>query len=79
MPEAVTSHPLRSYLANLTLLHEMLNIPSALGAMWTLCYEMVFYFFVSALFVKGWHRQAPESQSSSRGRPCCSAPSSPRR
>ncbi|MDH6135914.1 peptidoglycan/LPS O-acetylase OafA/YrhL [Kitasatospora sp. MAA4] len=58
VPGVVTSHPLRSYLANLTLLHEMLNIPSALGAMWTLCYEMVFYFFVSALFVKGWHRQS---------------------
>ncbi len=58
VPGVVTDHPVRSYLANLTLLHEMLNIPSALGAMWTLCYEMVFYFFVSALFVKGWHRQS---------------------
>ncbi|MFC8719150.1 acyltransferase family protein [Kitasatospora sp. NPDC057198] len=58
VPSVVTDRPYWSYLANLTLLHEMTNIPSALGAMWTLCYEMVFYFLVSALFVKGWHRQS---------------------
>ncbi|WP_035848277.1 acyltransferase family protein [Kitasatospora azatica] len=58
VPTQVTDRPFWAYLANLTLLHEMTNISSALGAMWTLCYEMVFYFFVSALFVKGWHRNS---------------------
>jgi peptidoglycan/LPS O-acetylase OafA/YrhL len=58
VPSQVTSHPTWGYLANLTLLHEMTNVPSALGVMWTLCYEMVFYFLVSALFVKNWHRQS---------------------
>ncbi|WP_082119434.1 acyltransferase family protein [Saccharothrix sp. ST-888] len=56
VPDVVVDHPLRSSLANVLLLHEMLNVPSALGAMWTLCYEMVFYFFVGALFVQGRHR-----------------------
>ncbi|MBB4925865.1 acyltransferase family protein [Kitasatospora kifunensis] len=58
VPTEVTDRPFWAYLANLTLLHEMTNIASALGPMWTLCYEMVFYFFVSALFVKGLHRQS---------------------
>ncbi|MDH6124219.1 acyltransferase [Kitasatospora sp. GP82] len=56
VPDVVLDHPVRSALANTLLLHEMLNVPSALGAMWTLCYEMVFYFFVGALFVQGRHR-----------------------
>ncbi|MFF2195020.1 acyltransferase family protein [Streptomyces sp. NPDC058157] len=56
VPDAVVDHPVRSTLANALLLHEMLNIPSALGAMWTLSYEMVFYFLVTALFVLGRHR-----------------------
>ncbi|PYC78089.1 acyltransferase [Streptomyces tateyamensis] len=58
VPSQVTDRPYWASLANLTLLHEMTNIASALGAMWTLCYEMVFYFLVSALFVKGWHRNS---------------------
>ncbi|MFB7663596.1 acyltransferase family protein [Kitasatospora sp. NPDC056138] len=58
VPSQVTDRPFWAYLANLTLLHEMTNIASALGAMWTLCYEMVFYFFVSALFVNGRHQQS---------------------
>ncbi|MGC0313537.1 peptidoglycan/LPS O-acetylase OafA/YrhL [Kitasatospora acidiphila] len=58
VPSQVTDRPFWAYLANLTLLHEMTNIASALGSMWTLCYEMVFYFFVSALFVNGRHRQS---------------------
>jgi peptidoglycan/LPS O-acetylase OafA/YrhL len=58
VPQVVTDHPVKSALANLLLLHEMLNIPSALGVMWTLCYEMVFYFFVTALFTLGHHRKS---------------------
>jgi peptidoglycan/LPS O-acetylase OafA/YrhL len=58
VPSVVLDHPVKSALANMLLLHEMLNIPSALGVMWTLCYEMVFYFFVTALFVLGWHRKS---------------------
>jgi len=58
VPQVVLDHPVKSTLANLLLLHEMLNIPSALGVMWTLCFEMVFYFFVTALFVLNWHRKS---------------------
>ncbi|MFD3547883.1 acyltransferase family protein [Streptomyces sp. NPDC058655] len=56
VPSVVTDHPVRSALANTLLLHEMLNVPSAVGVMWTLSYEMVFYFFVTALFVLDRHR-----------------------
>ncbi|MGK4581248.1 acyltransferase family protein [Kitasatospora sp. HPMI-4] len=56
VPDVVRNAPVQSAVANGLLLHEMLNVPSALGAMWTLCYEMVFYFFVGALFVQNRHR-----------------------
>ncbi|GAA2230167.1 hypothetical protein GCM10010430_07730 [Kitasatospora cystarginea] len=56
VPDAAHQTPVRFAVANGLLLHEMLNVPSALGAMWTLCYEMVFYFFVGALFVQNRHR-----------------------
>lgn len=52
--------PVRATVANLTLLQDLLNIPNGLGVLWTLSYEMVFYFFVSALFVAGWHRKSSE-------------------
>ncbi|WP_030727825.1 hypothetical protein [Streptomyces sp. NRRL S-237] len=50
-------------------LQDLMGIPSVIGVVWTLTYEMVFYHFVTALFVMGRHRwNAP--------RPCCPAPSS---
>ncbi|MFI6449168.1 acyltransferase family protein [Kitasatospora sp. NPDC050543] len=51
-------HSLLATAANGLMLHEMLAVPSVLGVMWTLSYEMVFYYFVSALFVLGWHRKS---------------------
>ncbi|GJF29576.1 hypothetical protein KNE206_22760 [Kitasatospora sp. NE20-6] len=54
----VVEHPVRSALANGLLLQEMLHVPNAIGAMWTLCYEMVFYFLVAALFVVNLHRRS---------------------
>ncbi|WP_405004880.1 acyltransferase [Kitasatospora purpeofusca] len=43
--------------ANLLMLQELLGVPNSLRVMWTLSYEMVFYFFVTALFVRGLHRR----------------------
>ncbi|WP_316526173.1 acyltransferase family protein [Kitasatospora brasiliensis] len=51
-------HPVLSLGANGLLLQDLLGVPSALGVMWSLGYEMVFYYFVSALFVQGWHRHS---------------------
>ncbi|MFF4379579.1 acyltransferase family protein [Kitasatospora sp. NPDC001547] len=51
-------HPALSFAANGLLLQDLLGVPSALGVMWSLTYEMVFYYFVSALFVRGWHRHS---------------------
>ncbi|MFI2612017.1 acyltransferase family protein [Kitasatospora sp. NPDC018619] len=51
-------HPGLSFAANGLLLQDLLGVPSALGVMWSLTYEMVFYYFVCALFVRGWHRHS---------------------
>ncbi|MDX6741358.1 acyltransferase [Actinocorallia sp. A-T 12471] len=42
--------------AHLTMLQDLLAVPSALNVLWTLSYELVFYFLVAALFVAGRHR-----------------------
>ncbi|WP_052432869.1 acyltransferase family protein [Streptacidiphilus carbonis] len=52
------AHPLLSAAAHLTLLQDLLGVSSAINVLWTLSYEMVFYFLVSALFVLGWHRRS---------------------
>ncbi|MFJ6618603.1 acyltransferase family protein [Kitasatospora sp. NPDC091335] len=51
-------HPALSLGANGLLLQDLLGVPGTLGVMWSLAYEMVFYYFVSALFVRGWHRHS---------------------
>ncbi|MGW3321281.1 acyltransferase family protein [Streptomyces virginiae] len=51
-------HGLLSLVGNGLMLQDMMGIPSAIGVMWTLTYEMVFYYFVSALFVMGRHRRS---------------------
>ncbi|MFI6446116.1 acyltransferase family protein [Kitasatospora sp. NPDC050543] len=51
-------HPLLSVVANGMLLQDLTGVPNALNVMWTLSYEMVFYFFVTALFVLGLHRRS---------------------
>ncbi|BFV58315.1 hypothetical protein KCMC57_up34190 [Kitasatospora sp. CMC57] len=40
------------------MLQDMLGVVNGLGVMWTLTYEMLFYFFVSGLYVVGWHRRS---------------------
>jgi peptidoglycan/LPS O-acetylase OafA/YrhL len=47
-------------LSHFTMLQELLTIPSMLNVMWTLSYEMVFYFLVAALFSLGLHRRSAE-------------------
>ncbi|WP_051969549.1 acyltransferase family protein [Kitasatospora azatica] len=44
--------------ANSMMLQDLLGVTSALRVMWTLTYEMIFYYLVSALFVLGWHRRS---------------------
>ncbi|MFF2543891.1 acyltransferase family protein [Kitasatospora sp. NPDC058063] len=51
-------HPVLSLAANGLLLQDLLGVPSTIGVMWSLTYEMVFYYFVCALFVRGWHRHS---------------------
>ncbi|MFB6619789.1 acyltransferase family protein [Streptomyces sp. NPDC085524] len=51
-------HPLLSVAANGLMLQDLMGVPNALGVLWTLTYEMVFYYFVTALFVLGWHRRS---------------------
>ncbi|MER5637097.1 acyltransferase [Kitasatospora sp. NPDC002227] len=60
VPAVDLDAPVRSTVANLTLLQDLLHVPNGLGVLWTLSYEMVFYFFVSALFVAGWHKRSSE-------------------
>ncbi|MFD4739262.1 acyltransferase family protein [Streptomyces virginiae] len=51
-------HGLLSLVGNGLMLQDVMGIPSMIGVMWTLTYEMVFYYFVSALFVMGLHRRS---------------------
>ncbi|WP_218201970.1 acyltransferase family protein [Kitasatospora aureofaciens] len=51
-------HPLLSFAANGLMLQDLLGVPSAIGVLWSLTYEMIFYYFVTALFVMGWHRKS---------------------
>ncbi|WP_051830077.1 MULTISPECIES: acyltransferase family protein [Streptomyces] len=51
-------HPLLSSTANALMLQDLTGVPSTIGVLWSLTYEMVFYYFVTALFVLGWHRRS---------------------
>lgn len=51
-------HPLLSLAGNGLMFQDLMGIPNVIGVMWTLSYEMLFYFFVTALFVTGRHRQS---------------------
>jgi peptidoglycan/LPS O-acetylase OafA/YrhL len=55
---AVFQHPWLSAAADGILLQDLLGIPNGLDVAWTLCYEMVFYYLVSALFLCGQHRRS---------------------
>ena len=55
----VVNHPRRALLTNLTMVQNMLGGHLLIvGATWTLAYEVVFYLFVSLLFLAGLHRRS---------------------
>ncbi|MEU6232630.1 acyltransferase, partial [Kitasatospora sp. NPDC047058] len=51
-------HPLLTLAGNGMMLQDMMGITNVIGVMWTLTYEMLFYYFVTALFVMNWHRRS---------------------
>ncbi|MEV7542547.1 acyltransferase [Streptomyces sp. NPDC089915] len=53
-----TGDDLASVLANSLLLQDVLGVTNGMNVTWTLCYEMVFYFLVTALFTRGLHRHS---------------------
>ncbi len=57
--QSVVFHePVLSAVGNGTLLQFVTGVPNALAVAWTLSFEMVFYYFVSTLFVLGLHRRS---------------------
>ncbi|WP_329386288.1 acyltransferase [Streptomyces sp. NBC_01351] len=54
----VFAHPLLSLVGNGLMLQDMMGVTNGLGVLWTLTFEMVFYYFVTALFALGWHRKS---------------------
>ncbi|MBZ4015685.1 acyltransferase family protein, partial [Streptomyces purpurogeneiscleroticus] len=50
--------PLSALVAHGTMLQDLLGVPSAINVLWTLSYEMVFYFLVAALFAVRLHRRS---------------------
>ncbi|MFE9929793.1 acyltransferase family protein [Streptomyces sp. NPDC005533] len=53
-----TGDDLASLIANGLMLQDLLGVINGMNVTWTLCYEMVFYFFVTALFTRGLHRHS---------------------
>ncbi|MFD8750598.1 acyltransferase family protein [Kitasatospora sp. NPDC059577] len=51
-------HDLLWLAGNGLMLTDVLGVVNGLGIMWTLTYEMLFYFFVSSLFTFAWHRRS---------------------
>ena len=51
-------HPVLSLAANGLMLQDLMGVPNGMSVMWTLCYEMVFYYLVSGLFTLGRHRRS---------------------
>jgi len=54
----VFQHPWLSAAADGILLQDLLGVGNGLDVSWTLCYEMVFYYLVSALFLLRAHRRS---------------------
>ncbi|MEV4560383.1 acyltransferase [Kitasatospora sp. NPDC049285] len=54
----VFDHPLLALAGNGLMLQDLSGVTNAIGVMWTLSYEMVFYYFATALFVTGQHRRS---------------------
>ena len=55
---SVFRQPWLSAAANGLMLQDLLGVTNGLKVAWTLSYEMVFYYLVSALFTFGWHRRS---------------------
>lgn len=55
---SVHDRPLLAAAANATMLQDLLGMRSGLSVMWTLTYEMVFYYLVTMLFMVGAHRRS---------------------
>ncbi|MET9318897.1 acyltransferase [Streptomyces sp. NPDC003038] len=53
-----TGDDLASLVANGLMLQDVLGVINSMNVTWTLCYEMIFYFFVTALFTRGLHRHS---------------------
>ncbi|MEU5150450.1 acyltransferase [Streptomyces yangpuensis] len=53
-----TGDDLASLVANGLMLQDLLGVINGMNVTWTLCYEMVFYFLVTALFTRGLHRHS---------------------
>ncbi|MER7756528.1 acyltransferase [Kitasatospora sp. NPDC097643] len=53
-----TDHDWIYVAANSTMLQDFMGVWNGLGVMWTLTYEMVFYYAVTALFAVGLHRKS---------------------
>ncbi|MFE4518341.1 acyltransferase family protein [Kitasatospora sp. NPDC056783] len=51
-------HPLLTLAGNGLMVQDMMGVTNVVGVMWTLTYEMIFYYFVTTLFVRGRHRQS---------------------
>ncbi|MBW8484663.1 acyltransferase [Actinomadura sp. PM05-2] len=50
--------PAVAVLAHVTMMQDLLAVPSVLNVLWTLSYEMAFYLLVVALFTAGLHRRS---------------------
>ncbi|MFG1879004.1 acyltransferase family protein [Sphaerisporangium sp. NPDC049003] len=56
LPAQTSGRPWSSTLAHVTMLQDLLQVPSVVNVFWTLSYEMAFYLLVTAMFVFGVHR-----------------------
>ncbi|MEV7965925.1 acyltransferase [Sphaerisporangium sp. NPDC088356] len=56
LPARTSGQPWSATLAHLTMLQDLLQVPSVVNVFWTLSYEMAFYLLVTAMFVFGVHR-----------------------
>jgi peptidoglycan/LPS O-acetylase OafA/YrhL len=57
LPEPFYSNPLRSILANITMVQGLLGSPHALSPYWSLGFEMMFYWAMSGLLLMKWNRR----------------------
>ncbi|MFD1932145.1 acyltransferase family protein [Nonomuraea mangrovi] len=56
----LTQRPVSAVVGHATMLQDLLNVPNVINVLWTLSYEMAFYFLVTALYVAGLQRRSAE-------------------